>query len=52
MVATRLAVIALLASVAAVPPAASLSRAYICFFDPCNAELSPRCQLVAQEFTA
>jgi outer membrane protein OmpA-like peptidoglycan-associated protein len=51
-VAARLAALALLSAVAAAPPAASLSRAYICFFDTGSAELSPRCRDIILEFAA
>jgi outer membrane protein OmpA-like peptidoglycan-associated protein len=49
---TRFAALALLAAMAAAPPAASLSRNWYCFFDPGSTELPPRCQAILHEFAA
>jgi outer membrane protein OmpA-like peptidoglycan-associated protein len=42
--------LALLAVVNVSPPATSLTRVYLCFFDAGSAELSPRCQDAALGF--
>ncbi len=52
MRAARVAAVAVLVAALLPWPAAPLSRQYLCFFDPGSAELSSRCQLVAQEFAA